>query len=130
MREIQLTTIQDMIENPVSTIQSELTDVSATITTLGDQLQSTTDKLAQVHTELKLADAELRKQSYVTTEQVERLIEYQLTTIDSLIVGLGTCTQLSTSVHEQLNCKIKRLTRFAAFFALISVAAVILALMR
>lgn len=114
----------------VYAVHSEISDVAASVSTLDDAIQSMTNRLESVQTELKEADEELKRNSYLTTEQIETLVQYQLTTIDSTMVGLRACSRYATSIREHLNRKINRLTVLTAILGIVSITAVILAIVR
>lgn len=116
-------TLATAIENPVAELKADFTDISSCVNTLDQQLRQTSEKLEQ---ELTV----VRNNGYATLDQIERLVQHQLTTIDALTVGLRTCTQLSTNINNQLNKKIKRLTRLTAVLGLLGIATVLFLLLR
>ena len=123
-------TVSQLIDTTVCTVKSEISDVAASVSTLDEQMQFMTNRLEAVQTELKEADEELKRNSYLTTEQLETLVQYQLTTIDSTVVGLRACSQYATSIREHLNRKINRLTMLTAILGIVSIAAIIFAIVR
>ena len=123
-------TIQDMIDNPVMELRSDVTDISACVHTIDEQLRMTSEKLEAELTELRNENNKLRNQGYATLDQLDTLIHHQLTTLDSMIVGFRTCSQLSTNINNQLTTKIKRLTRLTALLGLLSIAAILFAILR
>lgn len=128
MQNLRLTnTIEDMIGSSVSSLKS---DVVATISTLDEQMQHITEKLETAQTELKAADNEIKQQYYATTDQLETLVAYQLTTLDSTIVGLRACSQYATNIRDYLARKVKQLTTLTVMLGLLSIAAIIIAIVR
>lgn len=128
MQNLRLTnTIEDMIDSSVSSLKS---DVVATISTLDEQMQHITEKLETAQTELKAADNEIKQQYYATTEQLETIVAYQLTTLDSTIVGLRACSQYATNIRDYLARKVKQLTTLTVMLGLLSIAAIIIAIVR
>ena len=123
-------TIQDAIDNPVMELRSNVTDISACVHTIGDELLSTSKKLEAELAELRNENNKLRNQGYATLDQLDTLIHHQLTTLDSTIVGFRTCSLLSTNINNQLTTKIKRLTRLTALLGLLSIAAILFAILR
>jgi len=123
-------TLQDMIENPVMELRSDVTDISACVNTIDQQLRNTSEKLETELTELRNENNKLRNQGYATLDQLDTLIHHQLTTLDSMIVCFRTCSQLSTNINNQLTKKIKRLTRLTALLGLLSIAAILFAILR
>lgn len=123
-------TVQDMIENPISTLRSEFTDISSCVNTIDQQLRATSEKLETELTELRQENNKIRNQGYATLDQVDRLVQHQLTTLDTIIVGFRACTQLSTTINDQLNKKIKRLTRLTALLGLFGIAMILFVILR
>lgn len=123
-------TVSQLIDTTVCTVKSEISDVAASVSTLDEQMQFMTNKLEAVQTELREADEELKRNSYLTTEQLETLVQYQLTTIDSTVAGLRACSQYAASIREHLNRKINRLTMLTATLGIVSIAAIIFAIVR
>jgi len=116
-----------MIGSSVSLLKS---DVVSSISTLDEQMEHITEKLETAQTELKAADNEIKQQYYATTEQVETLVTYQLTTLDSTIVSLRACSQYATSIRDYLARKVKQLTILTVMLSLLSIAAIIIAIVR
>jgi hypothetical protein len=100
------------------------------ITSYHEKVTATTDKLREVQEQLVTETNHIKAQTYTTTEQVERLAQHQIEILESVIQGTRLCTQLFEKMDTAINKKIKRTTRFAAIFALVSIAALVIAIVR
>ena len=113
-------------------VRSKIYDAVATnaITSYHAEVTATTDKLREVQEQLVTETNHIKAQTYTTTEQVGRLAQHQIEILESVIQGTRLCTQLVEKLDAAINKKIKRITRFAAIFALVSIAALVIAIVR
>ena len=100
------------------------------ITSYHEEITATTDKLREVQEQLVTETNRIKAQTYTTTEQVERLAQHQIEILESVIQGTRLCTQMFEKLDAAINKKIKRTTRFAAIFALVIIAALVIAIVR
>lgn len=100
------------------------------ITSYHEEVTATTDKLREVQEQLVTETNHIKAQTYATTEQVERLAQHEIEILESVIQGTRLCTQLVEKLDAAINKKLKRITRFAAIFALVSIAALVIAIVR
>lgn len=112
-------------------VRSKIYDATTSaITSYHAEVTATTDKLREVQEQLVTETNHIKAQTYTTTEQVERLAQHQIEILESVIQGTRLCTQLVEKLDAAINKKIKRTTRFAAIFALVSIAALVIAIVR